>query len=91
MPSSYRFVVRGQVQGVGFRFSAVAQARRWRLSGWIANRSDGAVEGLASGEADELAALRAWLERGPPAARVETVEWTESAERAGPGFTIQPG
>jgi acylphosphatase len=89
MASSYRFVVSGQVQGVGFRYTAVAQARRFGLSGWIGNRADGAVEGIAGGAPEELDAFRAWLTRGPPAARVAAVEWTESDEPTGVGFTIQ--
>jgi acylphosphatase len=75
MAASYRFTVTGQVQGVGFRYSAVAQARRLGLSGWIANRADGAVEGVASGADAALAQFHEWLRRGPPAARVQGVEW----------------
>ena len=89
MASSYRFVVSGQVQGVGFRYTALAQAQRLGLSGWIGNRADGAVEGLAGGAPDQLDAFRAWLTRGPPAARVASVEWTETEESTEPGFRIQ--
>ena len=89
MAASYRFVVSGQVQGVGFRYTALAQAQRLGLSGWVGNRADGAVEGLAGGAPDKLDAFRAWLTRGPPAARVASVEWTESGEPAGAGFAIR--
>jgi acylphosphatase len=89
MTASYRFTVSGLVQGVGFRYSALAQARRLGLTGWIGNRADGAVEGMAGGAPEQLDAFRAWLMRGPPAARVEGVEWLESAEPAGPGFEIR--
>lgn len=86
MPPSYRFTVSGLVQGVGFRYSAVAQARRLGLSGWIGNRPDGAVEGIASGTPDRLEQFRDWLQRGPPAARVECLEWVETTETAPAGF-----
>ena len=89
MASSYRFVVSGQVQGVGFRYTALAMAQRLKLSGWIGNRADGAVEGVAAGAPEQLDAFRAWLTRGPPAARVASVEWTGSDEPTGVGFTIQ--
>ena len=89
MPSSYRFIVSGQVQGVGFRYTAVSQARRLGLSGWIGNRADGAVEGVASGEEGQLEIFRAWLRQGPPAARVEQVEWSQTAETASAGFAIR--
>lgn len=90
MAESYRFVVRGRVQGVFFRQSTVEQARGLGLAGWVRNREDGLVEGLASGAPDALARLRAWLQRGPPAAQVEAVEWTaDTAETIGGGFVIR--
>lgn len=89
MASSYRFTVSGQVQGVGFRYTALAQARRLGLRGWVGNRADGAVEGLASGEDEALGRFHEWLRRGPPAARVERVEWQAAEAPAGPGFEIR--
>lgn len=74
---------------MGFRYSALAQAQRLGLSGWIGNRADGAVEGVASGAADRLDAFRAWLQHGPRMARVERVEWSESAEPSAAGFVIR--
>ncbi|MGQ0503094.1 MAG: acylphosphatase [Panacagrimonas sp.] len=81
-PPSYRFVVTGRVQGVGFRQAASAQADRLRLHGWVRNRDDGAVEGVVSGVDDPiaLAAFRQWLDRGPVAARVSGVQWLEAEE-----------
>ena len=89
MASSYRFVVRGRVQGVFFRQSAARHARDLRVSGWVRNREDGCVEGVASGKADALEQFRNWLERGPPAARVEGVEWSEVQEAAGAEFEVR--
>jgi acylphosphatase len=89
MTSSYRFTVSGQVQGVGYRYSAMAQARRLGLTGWVANRDDGAVEGLACGDDAVLAQFREWLQRGPPAARVARVEWAPVAETVAAGFEIR--
>ena len=89
MPSSYRFVVRGRVQGVFFRQSTVAQARALGVTGWVRNREDGCVEGVASGTDDALARLHEWLRRGPPAAKVEGVEWSEADEvPGGEGFGV---
>src|ERR1700741_3085734 len=82
MAASYRFVVSGRVQGVGFRYSVINAAQRFSITGWVRNRGDGAVEGLASGTADDLERFREWLGVGPPAARVENVEWSASAEAA---------
>jgi acylphosphatase len=88
MAKSYRFIVSGRVQGVFFRQSAVHEAQRLGLSGWVRNLPDGRVEGLASGDAAALEKFRAWLQRGPPSANVTAVEWNASAEAVPAGFTI---
>jgi acylphosphatase len=74
---AFHAVVRGRVQGVGFRWSAVREARRLGLRGSVANLPDGSVEVRAEGEAETLALFLAWLERGPQGARVHSVdsEW----------------
>lgn len=70
-----RFHVNGHVQGVAFRVGAQSEARRLGLGGWVANRRDGSVAGMVCGAAGVVEAFRAWLQQGPPAARVEAVEW----------------
>ena len=72
--SARRFVVRGRVQGVMFRATAVDEATRLGVRGRIWNRDDGAVEAEAEGTPDQLAAFERWLHRGPPHASVEAVE-----------------
>ena len=72
-----RFVVRGRVQGVNFRAAAVREATTHGLTGCIWNTDDDAVELVAEGEADALAALERWLAHGPSLARVERVERTD--------------
>lgn len=90
MPSSYRFVITGQVQGVGFRDATRRKALQLGLSGWVRNRGDGAVEGCVSGE-DEFALGRfqTWLSDGPPLARVLRVEWRPDNEPPAEGFQIR--
>ena len=65
-----RAIVSGRVQGVSYRASTVAEARRLGVVGWVKNRADGAVELEAEGEPARVAALLAWCEHGPPGARV---------------------
>jgi acylphosphatase len=89
MHPSYRFVVIGRVQGVGYRAAAQGKALFLGLCGWVRNRADGAVEGLVSGDSVELDKFRDWLQRGPPAARVDGLEWTVSGEVAGDGFLVR--
>ena len=67
-------VVHGRVQGVGFRWSAVREARRLGVRGTVSNRGDGSVEVTAEGRPAALEALLAWLRRGPPGSRVSDVD-----------------
>ncbi|MER1967170.1 acylphosphatase [Castellaniella sp. GW247-6E4] len=66
-------LVRGKVQGVGFRAATVRQAHLLRLGGWVRNLDDGRVEALLQGEHDALDRMLSWLLQGPPMARVDEV------------------
>jgi acylphosphatase len=72
-----RFVVRGLVQGVYFRAAAVREATARGLTGRVWNTVDDAVELVAEGDADSVAALETWLAHGPRMARVERVDRTD--------------
>jgi acylphosphatase len=78
-----RFVVRGRVQGVGFRWFVEREAHTLGIAGWVRNNADGSVEVLAMGTRDQLAGLRTRLQQGPRAARVDNVEESESRPVAG--------
>ena len=78
-----KFVVRGRVQGVGFRWFVEREARTLGISGWVRNNSDGSVEVLASGTQEQLFGLRSRLQQGPRAARVDNVEEAEAKPIAG--------
>jgi acylphosphatase len=69
-----RYTVTGEVQGVGFRWSAQGEAERLGVVGRVRNRTDGAVEILAQGERAAMDEFAAWLERGPRFARVADVD-----------------
>jgi acylphosphatase len=71
-------VIRGRVQGVGFRYFALRRARDLRVSGQVWNRPDGSVEIQAEGEPDALDGFVDAVRRGPSGARVERVEETRS-------------
>ena len=66
--------VAGRVQGVSFRQTERAVARRAGLVGWVRNLPDGSVECFAQGPDDDVAAFVDWLWHGPPAAVVTGVE-----------------
>ena len=89
MDPSYRFVVTGRVQGVGFRANAQGQALHLGLRGWVRNRADGAVEGLASGGEVALQQFREWLWKGSPGARVDRVSWEPSGGEPPVGFQVR--
>ncbi len=67
-------VVRGRVQGVGFRWFVRETARALGVPGWVRNRSDGGVEVVADGTAEVLRTLRQRLQEGPDGASVEELE-----------------
>ena len=66
--------VEGMVQGVGFRFSTVHQARRLGVNGYVRNLWDGTVEVAAEGPEEQLRQLERWLHHGPPGAIVRRVD-----------------
>jgi acylphosphatase len=76
-------VVRGRVQGVGFRWFVRELASELQLAGWVMNRDDGAVEVLAEGTDAGIARLRAALERGPAGSEVEHVDVLDDTEPVG--------
>lgn len=82
-------VVSGDVQGVGFRYSARARARELGIAGWVRNLADGSVEVEAEGEAGAVERMLAWLDRGPSGARVASVAVTETPATHATEFTIE--
>ena len=67
-------VVRGRVQGVGFRYWVVRRATGLGLTGWVANELDGSVRCVAEGEGGSLDELEDFLRNGPTGAVVEEVQ-----------------
>ena len=84
-----RVIVRGLVQGVFFRDSTRRLAQRHGVSGWVANRADGAVEAVFEGEADAVERLVAFSRKGPRGAQVESVEVTEEEPEGLAGYAVR--
>lgn len=72
--SAVRVVVRGAVQGVGFRDATVSKARELGISGWVRNAEDGTVVVHAEGPGSAVEQLVGFLQQGPPAASIEAVD-----------------
>jgi acylphosphatase len=84
-----RVVVHGQVQGVFFRDTCRREAVSQQVTGWVRNRSDGAVEAVFEGEPQAVEALTRWCRGGPRHARVDRVEVAEEAPTGERGFEVR--
>lgn len=78
MERAIHCLISGRVQGVCFRAATQDRARELGVGGWARNLPDGRVEVLAGGPAGAIDGLRAWLDEGPAAARVDRVETDEA-------------
>ncbi|HEY5710902.1 MAG TPA: acylphosphatase [Allosphingosinicella sp.] len=79
-------VVHGRVQGVFYRGWSVEAAQDLGLAGWVRNRRDGTVEMLVAGPEAAVAAMIERCREGPPAARVDRIDVTDSVEEVPVGF-----
>ena len=77
------YLVKGRVQGVGFRWFVQREAAELGLRGWVRNTDGGHVEIIAAGEADVLAELKTELHKGSRGSRVDAVVEHELAESEG--------
>ena len=69
-----KFLIRGEVQGVGYRFFAQRAAARHQVLGHVRNCPDGTVEAVAEGSASDVEEFKKDLVTGPQWSRVEQVE-----------------
>jgi acylphosphatase len=84
-----RVLVRGYVQGVGFRYSAADAARIRGVTGWVRNRADGAVEAVFEGEPAAVERMVEWCAKGPRGAEVDECEVVEEAPEGLQRFDIR--
>ena len=85
-------VVRGRVQGVGFRYFVLREANRLGLAGWVANEADGSVRLIAEGDRVDLDRLAERVSVGPAGAAIADmdVRWTD-AQGDWTGFSVRSG
>lgn len=83
-------VIRGAVQGVGYRASLEDAALEAGVHGWARNRRDGTVEAWVQGDSHAVERVVAWCRRGPPSARVTSIEAAAvAADEAIAGFELR--
>ena len=85
----WRWIIQGQVQGVGFRAGCSRRALDMGLKGWVRNLQDGSVEVQAEGPPIALAELRAWCEKGPLGAQVKRVKPCQMPVRGDDWFEVR--
>jgi acylphosphatase len=85
-----RALIRGRVQGVGYRWWARREAMRLGLDGWVRNRADGSVEILAAGRPAMVSQFIDLCARGPTGAAVTSVERSETGDPRLSGFAEWP-
>ncbi|WP_409293794.1 acylphosphatase [Peribacillus sp. SCS-26] len=75
-------IVKGRVQGVGFRYFTQMEAMEHGIKGWVKNNDDGSVEIMAQGKQEDLSAFLSRIEKGSPFSKVDSVisEETPAAE-----------
>ena len=88
-------MIRGRVQGVGYRAWTEHTATGLDLSGWVRNRRDGSVEAVFAGSAGVVAQMIEACRRGPSSARVDAVDVSEAGDDMlrlgdGSGFVMLP-
>ena len=89
-------VVRGRVQGVGYRAFVEDEAHRRGLRGWVRNRRDGSVEAVFAGLRNDVEAVIEACRRGPLSARVSTLDQREGTAadlwegEVGGSFSVRP-
>lgn len=83
-------LISGRVQGVFFRQSALEEALRLGLGGWVRNRSDGRVEAEAEGPAEAVDTFVAFCRRGPERARVDGVVVRDRPLQGATRFLLEP-
>ena len=85
-----RLLIKGRVQGVGFRDWLIDEAVALGLDGWVRNLRGGEVEALVSGPDATVEQMIAACRRGPPIARVTDIEISPAAPPQGRGFRRLP-
>ena len=96
MSSIHHVMIRGRVQGVGYRAFVEYEASQRGIGGWVRNRRDGTVEVVLAGSEDAIAGVLEACRKGPWGARVDAIDQHKAGQtelslrRAGESFSVLP-
>ncbi len=82
-------IVKGSVQGVGFRFNTVQKAQGLGIGGWVKNLSDGSVEVFAEGSEKQIEEFLAFLKKGPFGSKVTKINIEEKIMHGLTNFEVR--
>ncbi|GAA5025619.1 acylphosphatase [Microbacterium fluvii] len=82
-------IVRGEVQGVGYRYTLRMVATQEGVAGWVRNLRDGTVEAELEAHDDAVDAVLAWMAQGPPGSRVSGASVSELTPEGTRGFEVR--
>jgi len=82
-------IVRGRVQGVGYRYTMRMVAQDAGVAGWVRNRRDGTVEAEVEGTPAQVDEVLAWMADGPPGSAVDDARVTETEPVGERGFAVR--
>ncbi len=88
-PQTRRYLISGRVQGVGFRWFVEREAAQIGITGWVRNCENGDVEVMATGTREQHISLRARLQQGPRASRVDHVSESAAPMLEAASFRIE--
>ncbi len=90
MKKCFKYIIKGRVQGVGFRYFVYENARKYGICGWVKNKMNGSVEVYAFGNIDVMDYFEQELRQGPIYSSVEEVlKSSDSIELSLTGFSIK--
>jgi acylphosphatase len=81
--------VSGEVQGVGYRYTARLVARELGVTGWVRNRRDGTVEAEVQGDDGRVDEMLAWMAEGPPGSHVADARVADAAPAEETSFEVR--
>lgn len=84
-----KIIIRGRVQGVGFRYNTIQIAKKYNIAGYVSNRLDGSVLIEAEGEETNLELFTDWCRSGPDWAHVEDISISECPVTGFEGFVLR--